>query len=105
MAKNQVKSPIKERFFPPFPEMAKSSAKNYVPNEDDDMITDTFGSMLEGELDITHNVVYVLPIEYDTVTYVTEEEGDCIVEEISSHKPLCYYIMNAGCMEEDKAYF
>lgn len=48
--------------------MAKSSAKNYVPNEDDDMIIDTFGSTLEGELDITHNVVYVLPIEYDIVT-------------------------------------
>lgn len=48
--------------------MAKSSSKNYVPNEDDDMIIDTFGSTLEGELDITHNVVYVLLIEYDIVT-------------------------------------
>lgn len=36
---------------------------------------------------------------------MTEEEDDCFVEEIENHKPMCYHIMNNGCLEEEKVIF
>lgn len=44
-----------------------------------------FGS--ERELDVICNMISVLPLEYDTITEVTEEE-DGLVEEMAIHKPL-----------------
>lgn len=76
-----------------------------MPIEDDDMHTDNFDSGLKGELDIICNIVFVLPIEFDQITEVTEEEDDCFVEEIENHKPICYHIMNNGCLEEEKFIF
>lgn len=45
----------------------------------------------------------MLPLEYDIVTEVIEEEG--LYEELATHKPLCYYVMNDGLVNEDHAIF
>lgn len=76
-----------------------------MPTEDDDMLTDNFEYGLEDELDIICNVVSILLIEFDTITEVTEEENDYVVEEIEKHNPLCYYIINNGCVEEENVVF
>lgn len=51
------------------------------------------------------NMISVLPIEYDTVTKVTKEKDNELAEELSKHKPLCYYVMKGDFIEEDKAIF
>ena len=50
------------------------------------------------------NVVSVLPREYDQL--VEFEETDWEVEqEMAKHRPICYYVMNNGCVEEQNAFF
>lgn len=68
------------------------------------MATNNFDSGLEGELDIICNMIYVLLVEYDTVTEVIEEE-DGFAEEMETHKNLCYYVMQDGSVNEDKVVF
>lgn len=65
-------------------------------NEDDDILTGNFDYGSEGELDIICNMIFVIPIEFDQITKVTEDEDDGFSLEIESHKPLCYYVMNRG---------
>lgn len=48
-------------------------------------------------------MILLLPLEYDTATKVIEEEG--LDEELATHKPLCYYVMNKGSMNKDCAIF
>lgn len=69
--------------------------------EDTEMETNKFDSGSEPELDIIDNMIFVLPLEYDTVTKVIEEEG--IDEELSTHKPLYHkYIKRNGMKHFDK---
>lgn len=66
---------------------------------EDKMLTDDFKSRSEPSLDIRVNTVSVLPKEFDQITKV--EDTDNITEmEMATHKPMCYYVMNNGCMEE-----
>ena len=61
-----------------------------------------FGS--DVTLNIMVNVVSVLPREYDQL--VEFEETDWEVEqEMAKHRPICYYVMNNGCVEEKNALF
>lgn len=46
----------------------------------------------------------VLPKEYDCVTEVDELE-DYEEEEMAKHKPMCYFMINNGCIEEQNAFF
>jgi hypothetical protein len=55
-------------------------------------------------LDIVCNVVSVLLVEYDVPSEVNEVESD-FTEEMAIHKPLCYYVMNNGCVEDQHAVF
>lgn len=49
-------------------------------------------------------MVSVLPREFNQITEV--EDNDSITErEMSAHKPVCYYVMNNGCIEEKNAFF
>ena len=46
----------------------------------------------------------MLPIEYDVPSEVRDVESD-FTEEMAIHRPLCYYVMNNGCVEDQHALF
>ena len=98
------KPPAQRRLFSPrkaevFIEMAQKEPTNKEPTNDEDMLTDNFESDGESSLNILCNVVSVLPHEYDQVTEVEDsEEADEL--EMENHKPVCYYVMNSGAVEE-----
>jgi len=46
----------------------------------------------------------VLPVEYDVPSEIDEVESD-FTEEMAHHKPLCYYVMNNGCIKNQHAVF
>jgi len=92
-----VKKPATERIFPPLPEIKKD-----LPKEDE-VLTSNFSDS-ESSLDIMCNVVSILPIEYDMMSEVSEVEED-FTEEMANHKPLCYYVMDNGCVENQHAVF
>ena len=58
----------------------------------------------EPSLDIVCNVVSILLVEYDDISEVNGVEID-FTEEMANHKPLCYYVMNDGCVENQHAIF
>jgi len=86
-----VKKPATERIFPPL-----STLKKYLPKEDEEMTSNFSDS--EPSLDIVCNVVSIIPVESDVTSEVNEVETD-FTEEMANHKPLCYYLMNNGCVE------
>lgn len=66
---------------------------------EDKMLTDNFDSGSEASLDILVGVVFVMPREFDRITQV--EDTDNITErEMAAYKPICYYVMNNGCVKE-----
>lgn len=95
---------MKERIFPPLPAIVKPNGNEPLPKEDDKILTNNFNSGLENDFDVICNVVSVFPIEYVTITEVTEEEN-VLGEESANHKSFCYYVMNNNYMDEDKAIF
>lgn len=54
--------------------MAKNGKPKAIICEDEEMASNDFESGLEHELDIICNMIYMLLLEYDTVTKVTEDE-------------------------------
>ena len=92
-----VKKLATERIFPPL-----STIKKDLPREDEEMTSNFSDS--EPNLDIVCNVVSILPVEYDFTSEVNEVETD-FTEEMANHKPLCYYVMNNGCVENQHAIF
>jgi len=92
-----VKEPAIERIFPPL-----STIKKDLPREDEEM-TSNF-SDFEPSLDIVCNVVSIFPVKYDVTSEVIEVKTD-FTEEMANHKPLCYYVMNNGCVENQHAIF
>ncbi|KAI5425884.1 hypothetical protein KIW84_031635 [Lathyrus oleraceus] len=60
--------------------------------------------MFRGFLRHLIGVVSVIPREFDRITKV--DDNDNITErEMAAHKPVCYYIMNNGSVEEQNAFF
>jgi len=92
-----VKRPATERIFSPLPTLKKD-----LPKEDEEM-TSIF-SESDLSLNIVCNVVSVLLVEYDVPSEVNEVESD-FIDEMAIHKPLCYYVMNNGCIEDQHAVF
>jgi hypothetical protein len=45
--------------------------------------------------------VSILPIEYE----ITDEEDDFEDSDMANHKPVCYYVMGNGCVEEQQVVF
>lgn len=97
--KKEKGKPVERKLFSP---QKKVSAKK--SNHEDDMMTNDFDSDLEASLDITCNVVSVLPREYNQVMEVEKPE-DLTKMEMDRHKPICYYIMNNDRVEEQNAFF
>jgi len=91
-----VKRSATERIFPPLPTLEKSCLV-----ENDEMTSNFSGS--EPSFDVIC-VVLVLPIEYDVPSEVSDVDSDS-TEEMAIHRPLCYYVMNNGCVEDQHAFF
>lgn len=85
---------VKEIIFP-FLTLVKYDAKD----KDVEMVTDNF-STSEGDFHILCNIVSVLPVEYNVVTEVTYMEEEYSSEDMTRHKPICYYVMSDGCVDE-----
>lgn len=92
-----VKKSATERILPPLPTLKKDP-----PKEDEEMTSNFSESDLS--LDIICNVVSVLLVEYDVPSEVNEVESD-FTDEMAIHKPLCYYVMNNGCVKDQHAIF
>lgn len=86
--------------FPPLSPIKGEKATDKVV-EGAEVETNDFDLGSEPKLDIICNMIYVFPLKYDIVTEVIEEEA--INEELATHKPLCYYVMNDGSVNEDRA--
>ncbi|CAJ2657404.1 unnamed protein product [Trifolium pratense] len=98
-----TKRPAKERLSivleEPIVENAQEGAEGEDDMEDDDLLDE--GS----DFDVMVNVVSILPLEYDVPTEVNELEEDFEALNLADHKPMCYYVMQNGCVEEQKAVF
>lgn len=70
----------------------------------DKMLTDDFDSGSEASLDILVSVVSVMPREFDQITEVEDTDSNT-EREMAAHKPVCYHVMNNGCVEEQNAFF
>lgn len=73
-------------------------------DHDEDMMTNDFDSDSVASLDIACNMVSVLPREYDQVMEVEEPKGMAEMD-MARHKPVCYYIMNNDCVEDQNVFF
>jgi hypothetical protein len=89
-----AKRPVKERVFPPLPPMKD----NFVENEE--VNSDFMDS--EPDFDVIYNVVSVLPSEYDIVSEVEDSYEYIDPEDMANHKPMCYYVTNFGCVEDQE---
>ncbi|KAK2422828.1 hypothetical protein QL285_033329 [Trifolium repens] len=87
--KEVARRPAKERILPPI---------NENKMEDEDLLDS------EPDFDVIC-VVSILPSEYDVQTEITELETDFDQLEMADPKPICYYVMNNGCIEEQQATF
>lgn len=67
----------------------------------DETNEDTYGD----DFVVNCGIISILPAEYDMVSEVSETEEDFMPDEIFGGKPLCYYVMNNGVVEEQKAMF
>ena len=45
-----------------------------------------------------------MPREYDRITEVENMDANAEAE-MAAHKPVCYYVMNNGCVEDQDAFF
>ena len=90
------RKPATERIFPPL-----SVVKEGLSIEDEELtlnFTDSKASL---------NIILfisMLPIEYDVISEVREDEED-FIEEMTAHQPKCYYVMDNGCVEGQQAMF
>ena len=85
-----IRKPATERIFPPLSTMKENLTKY------DDEMTSNFNS---SESDFYFICVgAILPVKHDVTSEITEDEGD-FTEEMTVHKPLCYYVMDNGCGE------
>ncbi|WJX55947.1 hypothetical protein P8452_41659 [Trifolium repens] len=87
--KEVARRPAKERILPPIEESKM---------EEDDLLDS------EPDFDVIC-VVSILPSEYDVQTEITELETDFDQLEMADPKPICYYVMNNGCIEKQQATF
>lgn len=69
------------------------------PGKDEDMLIDNFTLDRGSSLNINCNIVSILPDEYNHETKV-EEPNEVDEIEIMKHKPVCYYVLNKGVVDE-----
>lgn len=99
-----MKNPVGRKLFSPKTIQSKEKVKEEVSSKEDELVKDNFDFRSEDDFDGLCNVVSVLPRDYDCVTWVVEPE-DCEEEEMAIHMPICYFVMNNGCIEEHNTFF
>jgi len=63
-------------------------------------------NFLDWETDFdVRNVVSILPAKYDVVSEIEDTEEDFDSKDMANYKPIWYYVMNNGCVEEQHAMF
>lgn len=70
----------------------------------DKTLIDNFDSGLEASLDILVGVVFVMLRESDQIIEVEDTDNNT-EREMAAYKPVCYYVMNNGCVEEKNSFF
>src|ERR1051325_2367350 len=97
------KPPVSRRLFA---DTKPDESKEYTPGpeEDEDMLTDNFESEGESSLNLNCNVVSVLPAEFGQETEIEEQEEDDTID-MMKHRPVCYYVMDNGAVEEQNPFF
>lgn len=83
------------------PEYSPKSDEEFDGDMYDDTNDDTYGE----DCIVNCDTVPVLHAEYDMVSEVSEAEEDFMPDKTVGGKPLCYYVMNSGVVEEKKAMF
>lgn len=92
-----MKRPIKERLNIPLSiDKEDSKGKAYEMLEEN-------SSESEDDFEIMCNIVLVLLVEYDMVIEVIDVEEEYSAKTLFEHKPVCYYVMNNGCVEEQNS--
>lgn len=69
------------------------------------MLTNKFEIKSEDEFDVICNFVFVLPIQFDILNKVTNNEDDYLVDEVTNSELMCYYVMSSGITEEENVVF
>lgn len=77
----------------------------YSPQFDEEFDEDMYGDTNGDDFVMNCDIVSVLPAEYDMVSEVSEMEEDFMLDETVGGKPVCYYVMNNGVVEEKKVMF
>lgn len=72
--------------------------------DEDEILTNNFDSGSEASLDILVGVVSMMPREFDRITEVEDTDNNT-EREMVAHKPVCYYVMNNGCVKEKNDLF
>lgn len=103
-ANDQAKNPVGRKLFSPKKTQTKTKIKEEEQAKEDEFIIHSFDSGSYGGFNVPCYVVYVLPREYDCMMEVAEIE-DCEEEELAKHKPMCYFVMNNGCIREKNVFF
>ncbi|MCH81201.1 hypothetical protein A2U01_0001985 [Trifolium medium] len=103
--KELARRPLKERLAP--------IAENVeAEKEEADMEGELEGDFMEDDplkdepdFDVLVNVISVLPADYDVQTEVNEGEEEQNSIEMANNKPVCYYIIGNGCVEDQNGMF
>lgn len=69
------------------------------------MEKNNFESGSKEKLDIIHNMIFVLPIKFNHIIEVAEEDDSGLYEELENHKTLCYYVTNNGLIDKNNSIF
>lgn len=99
MKTRQQESLLCKGCFPSFPLVAKNEELKAKIGVDEEIVSNDFDYGQEHDFDLICNMIYVLPLMYDTLSKVIKEECG-LAEEMATHKPLSYYVMDDGSVNE-----
>lgn len=92
--------------YSPQPEEGEPGYSPQSDEEFDEDMYDKYNDDIYGDDFIVNcGIISMLPSEYDMVSEVSETKGDFVPDKTDGGKPLCYYVMNSGMVEEQKAMF
>lgn len=90
---------------PGYSSQSEEGEPEYSPQFNEDMYNDTNDDTSGDDFIVNCDIVSVLLTEYNMVSEVSEIKEDFMPDETVRGKPLCYYVMNIGVVEEQKSMF